>query len=336
MSRIKFAVLGCGRIGLNHIDFIVSNKEAELVAVIDKNIDTIKINNTNKFSSLSDFLNSNLEVDIINVATPNGFHAENSLTILNSGKHVIIEKPMALNKQDAEKIIKKSIDKNKKVFVVMQNRYSPVLNSLKNLIDNKNLGEIYFININCFWNRNEEYFSKHEWHGDLNYDGGVLYTQFSHFIDAIYWIFGDFININTFLKKFKKSENIEFEDTGNINFELNNGAICNFNFSIASFNKHFESSISILSQKGNIRIEGQYLDKVSVCDIQDGEFKINDNRIIPNYYKKYDNNKLNHALVIQNAIDVLNNNTVIKTNALDGMKVIEIIEKIYEKGRKKS
>ncbi len=332
MSKIKFAVLGCGRIGLKHIDFIQNNDEAELVAIIDKNINEKKIIHKYKFNSLDEFLNSNLEVDIVSIATPNGYHAQNSLQILESGMHVLIEKPMALNKKDAEKIIKKSIDKNKKVFVVMQNRYSPILNSIKNAVEKNNLGEIYFININCFWNRNNNYFDNHEWHGNIKNDGGVLFTQFSHFIDAIYWIFGDFINIETSLKKFKKTKKIQFEDTGTVKFELFNGAICNFNFTISSYNKHFESSISIISQKGNIKIQGQYLDEVSYYDTEK-KLEIKDNRSIPDYYNNYNNQQVNHALVVQNAIDVLKNNSEIKTNALDGLKVIEIIEKIYEKGR---
>ena len=144
MSKVKFAVLGCGRIGLKHIKFINDNKDAELVAVIDKNINKIKINNNNKFTNIDDFLKSELEVDIINVSTPNGQHAKNALSILEANKNVLIEKPMALKKEDAVKIINKSIIKNKKVFVVMQNRYSPVLNFLKNLVNNNKLGEIYF------------------------------------------------------------------------------------------------------------------------------------------------------------------------------------------------
>ncbi len=335
MSKVKFAVLGCGRIGLKHIKFINDNKDAELVAVIDKNINKIKINNNNKFTNIDDFLKSNLEVDIINVSTPNGQHAKNALSILESNKNVLIEKPMALKKEDAVKIINKSIIKNKKVFVVMQNRYSPVLNFLKNLVNNNKLGEIYFVSINCFWNRNDNYFNNHEWHGDINNDGGVLFTQFSHFIDAIYWIFGDFKNITSNLKKFKKIQNIEFEDTGTIKFELLSKTICSLNFSISAFEKHFESSISVISEKGNIKIEGQYLDKLTICDIEEKPNFFKETRNIPKYYENYDNNEINHALVIQNAIDVLNYNSEIKTNALDGMKVIEIIQKIYEEGRKK-
>ncbi len=334
MNKIKFAVLGCGRIGLNHIDFINKNPNAELKALIDTNINNINIDHKNKFTDLDEFLKSNIEVDIVTVATPNGNHAKNALSILESEKHVLIEKPLALKKKDAENIIKKSIDKNKKVFVVMQNRYSPILNYLKNLVDYNYLGEIYFININCFWNRNDEYFSNHSWHGKINDDGGVLFTQFSHFIDAIYWIFGDFKNISTSLKKFKKSNHIEFDDTGTVRFETFSNAICNLNFSIVSYKQHFESSISIVAEKGNIKIEGQYLDKITTCDLEKSDFPLKDLRIIPEYYKNYGTNQLNHALVIENVIDVLNNNSEIKTNALDGMKVIEIIEKIYEKNKK--
>ena len=107
------------------------------------------------------------------------------------------------------------------------------------------------------------------------------------------------------------------------------------NFTISAFEKHFESSISVIAEKGNIKIEGQYLDKLTICDIEEKPNFFKETRNIPKYYENYDNNEINHALVIQNAIDVLNYNSEIKTNALDGMKVIEIIQKIYEEGRKK-
>ncbi len=333
MSKIKFAVLGCGRIGIKHIDYIRKNPYAELVAVIDKNIKNINLNNCEKFESLDDFISSNINVDIVNVATPNGMHASDSIKVLQSSKNVLIEKPMALTKQDAENIIKASIDKNKKVFVVMQNRYSPIINYVKNLIDNNNLGKIYFVNVNCFWNRDDNYFTSQDWHGKINQDGGVLYTQFSHFIDTIYWLFGDVKNIESKLLKFRENKNIEFEDSGTVRLETIKGALCVINFSISAFKKHFESSISIIGEKGNIKIEGQYLDNLKICDVENSVSIDKYRRDIPTYYKEYENNQINHALVMQNAIDVLKNNSKIKTNALDGLKVTEIIETIYEKGK---
>lgn len=336
MSKVKFAVLGCGRIGQKHIKYINLNPKAHLVAVSDTKINDIDIEYKieNKFTNVDELLSSHIDVDIINIATPNGSHAEHAIKCLESLKHVIIEKPMALSKIDAEKIIKTSINKNKKVFVVMQNRYSPNINFLKKLIDENKLGKIFFINANCFWNRNENYYNNHEWHGNKNNDGGVLYTQFSHFIDAIYWLFGDFNKINTNLQKFTNYDKLDFEDTGTINFELSNGGIGIINFTIATFKKHFESSITILGEKGSIKIEGQYLEKITNCTIDNFKDNFFDNRIIPEFYKELDNNEINHALVIENAINVLQENFEIKTNALDGLKVTEIIENIYEKNNK--
>ena len=335
MNKIKFAVMGCGRIGVKHIDYIEKNPNAELIALIDERINEIEIKCNNKFKTLEEFFESKINTDIVNIATPNGLHAEHAIKVLESGVNVLIEKPMALKKKDAEMIIKTSINKNKKVFIVMQNRYSPNISYVKKLIEGKHLGNIFFININCFWNRNDNYFKNNSWHGTLSEDGGVLYTQFSHFIDTIYWLFGDIKNINTKLFKFNKKQKTEFEDSGTVRFETANGALCVINFSIASFKKYFDSSISIIAEKGNIKIGGQYLEDLEICEIDNSNLLYNDLRKIPVYYNDYDTNQVNHALVIQNAIDVLRNNSEIKTNALDGLKVTEIIENIYENGRNK-
>jgi len=222
-NKTKFAVVGVGHIGRRHAQMIINNNEAELVALCDiKQKNALNIDNFNVpfFNSIDDLLNSNIDVDVVNICTPNGLHAEQSIKALEHNKHVVCEKPISLTKASAEKIIFKSLQVSKHVFTVMQNRYSPPSVWLKNVIDNKLLGEIYMVHLNCFWNRDERYYHKGDWHGTKDLDGGTLFTQFSHFIDVMYWLFGDITNINATFKDFSHKGLTEFEDSGIVFFDF--------------------------------------------------------------------------------------------------------------------
>jgi len=168
LGNIKFALIGCGHIGKRHAEMIDRNKEAELVALIDtkpKSSLSIEKYNMPFFNSLDDFFEAGIECDVINIASPNGFHAEQSLKCLESQKHIVVEKPLALSKLDAEKVIFKALHVHKHVFAVMQNRYSPPSVWIKELIESGKLGKIYMVQLNCYWNRDERYYKKDTWHG---------------------------------------------------------------------------------------------------------------------------------------------------------------------------
>jgi predicted dehydrogenase len=187
-EKIKFAVVGCGHIGKRHAEMVSRNAECELVALIDvKDKSSLGIENYEVpfFSSLDAFLNSGIEVDVINIASPNGFHFEQSYKAISAGKHIVVEKPMALNKQDAEKLIFQALHKHKQVFAVMQNRYSPPSAWVKEMVESGKLGKIFMVQLNCYWNRDDRYYKPESWHGKLDLDGGTLFTQFSHFIDIM-------------------------------------------------------------------------------------------------------------------------------------------------------
>lgn len=331
--KIKFAVVGCGHIGKRHAEMISRNSESELVALIDlKDKEDLKINNYNVpfYKSLPDFLGSDLAVDVINIATPNGFHGLQALQCLEAKKHVVIEKPMALSKIDAEKLIHKALHVHKHVFTVMQNRYSPPSEWVKELIDSGKLGKIYMVQLNCYWNRDERYYKKDSWHGRRDLDGGTLFTQFSHFIDIMYWLFGDITNINSRFADFNHADLTDFEDSGFVNFEFKNGGIGCLNFSTAVWNQNLESSMTVIAENGSIKIGGQYMDKVEYCHVKDYRMP----ELAPtnpgNDYGAYKGSAQNHNFVIQNVVDVLKERSPITTNALEGLKVVEIIERIYK------
>ena len=199
-QKIKFAVVGCGYIGKRHLNILSQHPECELTAIIDKDshrLSELQHLNIPSFQSVDDYLSSDTETDVVIVATPNGTHASLAVQIMNQQKHVLIEKPMALKKSDAEYIIQTAKQTNRKAMVVLQNRFSPVSVWLKQLIDSNLAGKIFFVEVNCFWNRDERYYKKDSWHGTSDMDGGTLFTQFSHFIDTLYWLFGDIKNIKS-------------------------------------------------------------------------------------------------------------------------------------------
>lgn len=333
MNKIKFAVVGCGHIGKRHAKVIIQNPQAELIALIDiKEPSHLNIEHFNLpfFSSLNEFLQSGIETDVINIATPNGLHAEHAVECLQRGKHAVIEKPMALHKADAEKIIHTALQQQKHVFVVMQNRYSPPAVWIKELVNSSRLGKIYSVQLNCFWNRDERYYRPPGWHGKKDMDGGTLFTQFSHFIDIFYWLFGDIKNIQTRLQSFNHKHLTEFEDSGVVIFEFGDESIGCLNFSTSVWDKNLESSITVIAEYGSVKIGGQYMDKVKYCHIKDYSMPQLETTNAGNDYGTHKGSAANHELVIQNVIDVLHGNAPITTNAMEGLKVVDIIERIYK------
>ena len=332
MEKIKFAVIGCGHIGKRHAEMISRNNDCKLVGLVDlKSKKTLGIEQFDVpfFNSLTEFLNSKIKVDVINIATPNSCHASQALECLQANNHVVIEKPIALSKSDAERVIYKSLNLNKHVFAVMQNRYSPPSVWVKEIVESRKLGKIFIVQLNCYWNRDKRYYGQDSWHGKKSLDGGTLFTQFSHFIDIMYWIFGDVENITTKLYDFNHQNLTEFEDSGVINFNFINEGIGIINYSTSVYDQNLESSMTIIAENGSIKIGGQYMDKVEYCHIKNYDMPILAQTNPGNDYGAYKGSAQNHNFVIENVVNVLRGNDIITTNALEGMKVVEIIERIY-------
>ncbi len=336
MSTIKFAVIGCGHIGKRHAEMISRNEESTLLALVDvrpKEQLGLEAYDIPFFSSVEDLLASHIaaDIDVVNIATPNGFHAEHAMLCLEAKKHVVIEKPMALTKQDAEKVIFKALNVHKHVFAVMQNRYSPPSVWLKDMIDSERLGKIFMVQLNCYWNRDDRYYKADSWHGKAALDGGTLFTQFSHFIDLMYWLFGDVENIHSRFTNFNHSHLTEFkEDSGTIHFDFVNGGMGCINFSTSIWDKNLESSMTIIGEKGSVKIGGQYMDKVEICHVKDYQMPELPPTNPGNDYGAYKGSAANHHYIIENVVNVLKNRATITTNALEGMKVVEIIERMYK------
>ncbi len=331
-EKVKFAVIGAGHIGKRHAQMILNNPDAELIAMCDNRpaselgLDDFKVP---FFNTMDDLLASNLSFDVVNICTPNGLHAEQSLKALNAKKHVVCEKPMGLTKASCEEIIYKSLQVSKQVFCVMQNRYSPPSVWMKEIIENNTLGKIFMVQINCYWNRDDRYYKKGSWKGSLDLDGGTLFTQFSHFIDIMYWLFGDIKNIQAKFEDFTHKDSTEFEDSGAVSFEFVNGGIGILNYSTAVWDTNLESSLLVIGEKGSIKVGGQYMNEVEYCHVKDYTMPTLAEAGPANDYGHYKGSAANHHLVIKNVVDTIKGQTVVSTNALEGLKVVDIIERIY-------
>lgn len=336
MLKINFAIIGCGRIAQRHAQHI--NNNGILVGVCDIVAEKADIlaekYGAKAFYSVEEMLNSkDLNIDVVAICSPNGLHAVHSIKSLRSGYHVICEKPMAINARDCGDMIQEAEKANKRLFAIKQNRFNPPVSAVKQIIDEGKLGQIYSVQLCCFWNRNEDYY-KDSWKGTQDMDGGTLFTQFSHFVDLLYWMIGDVSNSYALTGNFAHKNIIDFEDTGVVALEFNNGALGTINYTVNSYGKNMEGSLTIFGEKGTVKIGGQYLNELEYQNIEG--FKIEN---LPpgnaaNNYGAYQGSMSNHDKIYENLVDVLTNGGVITTNAFEGFKTVEIIEKIYKSVRK--
>ena len=330
--KTKFAIVGCGHIGKRHAKHIQNHPKAELVGVYDvlqKQSEALVAEYGGvAFSSYESLLEA--EFDIVNVCTPNGSHHTLTVSALNAGIHVLVEKPMAIKKSYCEQMVKASLDNGKRLFVVKQNRFNPPVQAVKNVVDGGKLGRIFSVVVNGYWNRNEQYYKQSDWRGTLEMDGGTLFTQFSHFIDILYYLFGDVKVISGLTVNANHQGLIEFEDTGSFVFKLvESDAIGSLNYTTNAFDKNLEGSICVFAENGTIKIGGQYLNAIEYQATKG--FEIEELPIVDkaNDYGFYAGSMSNHDKVIDNVIQSLNGNEKIMTNAYDGLKVVEIIESFY-------
>jgi predicted dehydrogenase len=334
MDKVRFAVVGCGHIGKRHAAMISRDEHAALAALCDiRPAKALGIDPYEApfFSSIDELLAAGIPIDVANICTPNGLHAPLAVKALHSHLHVVIEKPMALSVKEAQWILDTAKAMDRRVFCVMQNRYSPPSIWIKDLLQSGKLGEIYIVQINCYWNRDERYYGTSDWHGTKDLDGGTLFTQFSHFIDLMYWLFGDIANIRAHFNDFNHAQLTDFEDSGVVSFDFVHGGSGILSYSTAVWDKNFESSVTIIAAKGTIKIGGQYMNQVEYCHVENYTMPELPPTNPGNDYGYYTGSAQNHHYVIEHVIKALNNDeTAHVTLPEEGLKVVEIIEKIYK------
>lgn len=329
---LTFAVVGCGKIGSRHAEHI--HRLANLIAVCD--VDAEKAEgiahqyNIHSYSSLEEMLTS-VKPAVVAVCTPNGLHAAHTITALLADCHVVCEKPMAIRVSDCLEMIAAAKKANKYLFIVKQNRFNEAVIAVKKLLNENKLGKIYSFQINCFWNRNTDYY-KDSWHGTKNLDGGTLFTQFSHFVDILYWYLGDVASVQSYTNNAAHQSLMETEDTGVSILAMRSGAIGTLNYTVNSFARNMEGSITLFGEKGTVKIGGEYLNTISYQNIEYVVIPPVDSSP-PNDYGAYQGSMSNHDKVYQNVIDVLCDNGLMKTNPEEGLKTVEIVERIYAANR---
>ena len=321
-----FGLIGYGKIGERHVEHIIAHPEAQLHSIFDIKADRLnlfrnKYKGIQTYDSLKGILNDPA-IDIITICTPNSTHADIAIAAMKAGKHVLVEKPMAISKVDCEGMIHIALKTGKSLFVVKQNRFNPPVQAVKKLVDEKKLGKILSVSVNCYWNRNEWYYKSSDWKGKKAFDGGTLFTQFSHFIDVIYYLLGDMQILHAQMANVSHKGMIEFEDTGIVSFLLKDShAPGVLHYTTSAFQKNMEGSITIGGKYLNT-IDYQSTNGFDITDLPAGAAS--------NNYGDYEGSMSNHDKVIDNVIQSLNGEVEIMTNAYDGLKTVEIIENIYQ------
>jgi UDP-N-acetyl-2-amino-2-deoxyglucuronate dehydrogenase len=336
MKKINFALIGCGRIAQRHAEHIKNN--GNLVAVCDivkEKADALADKyNAKAYYSIPELLNSkDLAIDVVSICSPNGLHSNHSIESLTAGYNVLCEKPMAISVADCGDMIQAAEKANKRLFAIKQNRFNPPVAAVKKAIDEGKLGKIYSVQLSCFWNRNDDYYAN-SWKGSADMDGGTLYTQFSHFVDLLYWLIGDIRSVYALTENFAHKGVIEFEDTGVVALQFYNGALGTINYTVNSYGKNMEGSITIFAEKGTVKIGGQYLNELEYQNIQDFKFENLPAGNSANNYGTYQGSMSNHDKIYENIVDVLLKGSSISTSAFEGLKTVEIIDKIYQSAKK--
>ncbi len=329
-DKIRFCIVGFGNIGRRHAGQIMQNPSTELVAVCDNqsSVKDLVPGGVQFYSDIGEMLAS-IDADVLCVCTPNYLHEAHTIAGLEAGLHTVVEKPMAISVAECDRMIAAAEKTGRTIFAVKQNRYNPPVQEVKKLMANHELGAVYMIQVNCFWNRGDSYYSGSEWRGKKTKDGGCLFTQFSHFVDILYYLNGDISSAHGWINNFAHQHNTEVEDTGSFVLKAHNDAIVNFNFTTCAYERNMEGSITIFAEKGTLKIGGQYLNTIEYQKLATATLPHINISAKANDYGLYQGSMSNHDKVIQNVIDVLHHNHAVMTSAAEGRDVVRIIELMY-------
>lgn len=331
--RIRFALVGCGRIAANHFAAIEKHSErCELVGVADvdqrRAAEAARTTGARPYTSLTEML-AKCDADAIIVATPSGLHPEQSIEIARAGRHVITEKPMATRWDDGKRMVSACDAAGVRMFVVKQNRRNATLQLLKRAVEKKRFGRIYMVNLNVFWTRPDSYYSSAKWRGTWEFDGGAFMNQASHYVDLLDWIVGPIESLQAYTATLAR--NIEVEDTGVISLRWRNGALGSMNVTMLTWPRNLEGSITILGETGTVRIGG-----VAVNEVQEWSFAEpdeDDEMVREASYETTSVYGYGHPLYYDNVIKVLRGEAEPETDGREGLKSLEVLVAAYMSAR---
>jgi UDP-N-acetyl-2-amino-2-deoxyglucuronate dehydrogenase len=332
-TKIKFAIVGCGRIAQNHFSSIEKfTDQIELVSIcdIDKKVlsNHVRRFGVSGYLNLEEMLKMN-EIDILVICTPSGLHSDQTVLAASYGVHVMTEKPMATRWQDGLRMVKECDKAGVRLFVVKQNRRNSTLQLLKRAVKEKRFGRIYMVNINVFWTRPQDYYDSAKWRGTWELDGGAFMNQASHYVDLIEWLIGPVANIHAMTATLARD--IEVEDTGVMNIRWRNGTLGSMNVTMLTYPKNYEGSITIIGENGTAKIGGVAVNKIerwSFKDVKDYDDKVQDIS-----YETTSVYGFGHPMYYENVISVLNGEKEPETDGREGLKSLEVLIAAYLSSR---
>jgi UDP-N-acetyl-2-amino-2-deoxyglucuronate dehydrogenase len=332
--KIRFALVGCGRISKNHFDSIKQHGDrAELVDVCD--IDpqalaaAVQATGAAGHATLTAMLQATT-ADCVIVTTPSGLHPRQTIEVARSGRHVLTEKPMATKWEDGVRMVRACEDAGVHLFVVKQNRRNATLQLLKQAVEKKRFGQIYMVTLNVFWQRPQQgYYDQAKWRGTWEMDGGAFMNQASHYVDLLEWVVGPIESLHAYTATLARD--IEAEDTGVLSVKWRNGALGSLNCTMLTYPKNLEGSITILGEKGTARIGG-----VAVNEIKEWQFADvdpDDEKIKAASYATTSVYGFGHPLYYDNVIQVLRGEAQPDVDGWEGLKSLEVLVATYRSAR---
>jgi UDP-N-acetyl-2-amino-2-deoxyglucuronate dehydrogenase len=331
--RIRFAVIGCGRISDRHFDALALHAErAELVAVCDTDGRALRTAGETHGVAAFDTLDSLLagsNADIAVLCTPSGLHPAQAIQIARAGRHVVTEKPMATRLADGKRMVAACDEEGVHLFVVKQNRLNPTLQLVKRAMQKKRFGRIYMVNVNVFWTRPQSYYDSSRWRGTWEFDGGAFMNQASHYVDLLDWLIGPIESVHAYTSTLER--NIEVEDSGVANIKWRSGALGSLNVTMLTYPKNLEGSITILGEKGTVQVGG-----VAVNEIRHWEFAEpdeDDAAVKDASYGTASVYGIGHPVYYDNVIRVLRGEARPETDGREGLRSLETLIAMYTSSR---
>ena len=346
-KRVKIAIVGCGRISLNHIKSILTlHSKSELVAICDNNSERIiqakkniveftpkdlnyDISSLLIFNEFSDLINEarnnpNL-IDLVVLATPSGLHSIQTIEAAKANLHVCTEKPMATTWNDGLAMTKACTDAGVKLFVVKQNRFNSTLQLVKRQIEENRFGQIAMVTVNVFWQRPQSYYDQDQWRGTKKLDGGALMNQSSHYVDLLDWLVGPVLKISASTATLGRD--IESEDTAAIQLQWENGALGTMAVTMLTYPKNLEGSITILGEKGSVRVGGPAVNKIEFWQFEDNH--PDDKLIETASYETTSVYGFGHPAYYSNMLDTLLGQAEAICDGSQGLKSLELLTGAY-------
>jgi UDP-N-acetyl-2-amino-2-deoxyglucuronate dehydrogenase len=334
MSRLRFALVGCGRISKSHFDALDKHQDrAELVAVCDTDPKALQaaVDRTGAagYASL-DALLAHAECDVVVIATPSGLHPAHAIQVAQAGRHVVCEKPMATRWEDGKKMVEVFDRAGRQLFIVKQNRLNPTVQLVRRAIARGRFGRIYTVTCNVFWTRPQEYYDSARWRGTWEFDGGAFMNQASHYVDLLEWLIGPVESVFAYAGTLARR--IEVEDTGVAAIRWRSGALGSINVTMLAYPKNLEGSVTILGEKGTVRLGG-----VAVNQIEHWEFAEPDAADDALWKDaSYQTSSIyghGHGLYYDNVIRALRGEAKPETDGREGLRSLELLVAIYESAR---